>query len=352
MAGTEDVRLEVNRSGYWEIRWTDRDSTGRARTRTASCRTKDRHVAEAALDAWRAAGAAVAPLTGDLTVDEACQKYLDRHVDKRGGTDAQARNLVVLRRVLGDLRVVDLTEARVDGYVSVRRGSGIASGTVRRELGALRAVLNWAERKRLVPPGAVVHFDLPAEGAPRRRYLSEDEEGRLWDTAVRWVSDGEMAHWKRRGALFVCLALETAARSGAVRELKWDQIDWKRGLIDFGADRGNKRRAVVPISDRLRPVLATECARSVDEYVLGHAGKVRDAFEWVLADAGLADAGVTAHDLRRTWASLRVSWGVPLQDVAAVLGDSIEVVEKHYAVFSPDYLRGAVNVRGRAADTA
>lgn len=33
-----------------------------------------------------------------------------------------------------------------------------------------------------------------------------------------------------------------------------------------------------------------------------------------------------------------------------MLGDSVEITRKHYAMFSPDYLRGAVdNIAGRRA---
>ena len=52
--------------------------------------------------------------------------------------------------------------------------------------------------------------------------------------------------------LFVQLELGTAARSGAILELRWEQVDLEHGVIDFGRGTGNKRRAVVPINDWLR----------------------------------------------------------------------------------------------------
>jgi hypothetical protein len=49
------------------------------------------------------------------------------------------------------------------------------------------------------------------------------------------------------------------------------------------------------------------------------------------------------HDLRRTAASWAVADGVPIEQVALMLADSVETTRKHYAVFAPDYLRGAVD---------
>jgi integrase len=39
--------------------------------------------------------------------------------------------------------------------------------------------------------------------------------------------------------LFILLAVSTAARSGALLDLTWSQIDFKEQLIDFGRGWGN-----------------------------------------------------------------------------------------------------------------
>jgi integrase len=345
-----ESKLEVNRSGFWEIRWTDVDGESRQRSRTYSCRTRDRAVAEGVKLAWEAAQRAVAPAiaAGSKTVDDVLAAYLAGHVGANGRTGAQQNNLRVVRRELGGVLVANLSESRVDWFRAKRLASGRASGTVRRELGALRAALTWAERKRLVPAGLDIRFDLPPDGAPRSRYLSEIEEAALWDAAAALVS-GPLPAPQRRIGLFVCLALETAARAGAIRGLTWDRVDFARGMIDYrdpALAATKKRRVPVPMSDRLKPVLELAHSRSSGwGCVLGHSGSVRGPYERLRVREGLPDVNI--HDLRRTWATLRVSWGVPMGEVAAILGDSVDVVERHYAMFAPGYLRSAVNMRGR-----
>jgi integrase len=58
---------------------------------------------------------------------------------------------------------------------------------------------------------------------------------------------------------------------------------------------------------------------------------------------GLGIEGFSPHILRHTAASHMVMAGVPLAEVARMLGDSEAMVEKTYAKFSPDYLRRAAD---------
>lgn len=65
----------------------------------------------------------------------------------------------------------------------------------------------------------------------------------------------EREHWRR----FLVLAVGTASREAAIRELKWDQVDLRIGRIKLnpeGRRQTKKRRATVPIA----PTLAAELA--------------------------------------------------------------------------------------------
>lgn len=348
-----DTKLAVNRSGVWEIRWSEWDSVaGRARSRSYSCRTSQREEALEVRQAWLVASGRAQVAAGGVQVAELVAAYKrDRGVVVGSTQDWALRQIVA---GLGGLDVSDLGggTAAVVGYRASRAAVGVAAPTVRRELGALKAVLNWARAAGLVPEGFRPLVALPPEGSPKTRYLSEAEEARMWGLASEWFLNSGRPFRERRTALFVCFALETAAREAAVRGLTWDRVIWASGgtggVLDFRDPLkvvSRKRRVPVPVSDRLAPVLAAaygEVGRA-GEYVLGHPGAVRKGFEAFREKHGFGD--ITIHDLRRTWASLRVQWGVPLEQVAAVLGDTMEVVQKHYAHFSPSFLRGAINAR-------
>ncbi|MDR3450637.1 MAG: site-specific integrase [Alphaproteobacteria bacterium] len=144
--------------------------------------------------------------------------------------------------------------------------------------------------------------------------------------------------------LFIQIAIATAARSGAILDLTWSQIDFDRKLIDFGRGWGNKRRAVVPMNDDLLESLkiARDLAQTdyVIEYKSMQIASVKSGFRRLCKDCGIE---ASPHVLRHTAATWLVMDGVPLAEVARLLGDSERTVEKVYGKHAPDYLRRAVN---------
>lgn len=354
LAWVPDTRLCLNRSGVWEIRWTER-AEGRSFSRTHSCGTKDRSIALAYRQAWLLASGRAQAVAGAVTVSELVELYKrDRGVRFGSTQDWSLRHIVA---AFGGLAVAAVGSRELIAHRTARLA--VVSGpTLRRELGALKSVVAWAEDGGLIPRGVVPKIALPPEGAPQTRYVAEVEEERLWGLASDWFLNSGKPFRERRSALFICLALETAARAGAICGLTWDRVSdggAAGGVIDYRDPLKavtRKRRVPVPVSSRLGPVLmrarldAATGRRMIGPgggLVLGHAGSVRRGFEGFRDKHGFGD--ITIHDLRRTWASLRVQWGVPIGQVAAVLGDTVEVTEKHYAHFSPDYLRSAVNAR-------
>ena len=85
--------------------------------------------------------------------------------------------------------------------------------------------------------GRAAHYPQPLRppAAEKDRWIVQAEARRLIEACIE-------PHLR----LFVQLALFTAARSGAVFELTWEQVDFDRKLIDYGEGHGNKRRADCP----------------------------------------------------------------------------------------------------------
>jgi len=113
----------------------------------------------------------------------------------------------------------------------------------------------------------------------------------------------------------------------------------------MGKNNGNKRRAIVPVNDRLRPVL--ECARmaATSDWVIEHGsmpvGSIMTGFRAAARRAGLS--GIPPHVLRHTAVTWMVQENVPMQMIARFAAMSVEMVEKRYGHHSPDYLRQAAN---------
>jgi integrase len=276
-----------------------------------------------------------------FTVGDLCDAYLkDREEDPRVGYPKAIKNsLSHIKAHFGDLPPSMVSAATVKLYVGQRRrtkarGKLISDGTISKELRFLRQALKYGVRHSwmTIEP----EIALPGEAEPRDRFMTRDEFARLYFHASPF-------HLR----LFLTLAICTAARGKHILALTWDRVDFATGMVRYrkGAS-SNKKTAPVPMNAPLRSILETAYkARSGSGRVVEWNGKpvgsVRKAYERACRLAGLEDAH--RHDLRRTAASWALQGGESFDTVATMLGDSVEITRKHYAMFSSDYLVGAVN---------
>jgi integrase len=336
--------LALNRAGLYEIRWSEHNGK-RFVTRTWSTGERERDPADAAAQRFWDTKHLVVAQSGAASIVACVEAYLLRAENGKGVGPTQRWSLKPIVEHLGRRTVAGVTSGDIENYRAWRKRRGIKTGTIRRELGAFVAALNWAVKQKEF---ALTKYDLPDVelGAPspaRVVYLARHEEQDFWNRALADTTGaGELS----RVARYVALALAAAQRSQANLDLTWDKVDFRRGLIDFGKPKGPKNNCIVPIADRLRPVLERAHAESVirgeplNAFVCG-PGSIRKAWETWLIKTPYAH--IHPHDLRRTWASLAVQAGRPVYEVAKVLGDSVEMVEKVYGHLAPDHLRATMN---------
>jgi integrase len=351
-------RLKQNERGIWVIHYSQPDPEQRGRWRSATLSTRTTHAAEAQrqFDQWlrEAQDQHAGVGTGggsEATVEAICEAYLAAY-DHRGGDPSQHRVLRAPRGTLGGHTPAALRDGALMGaHLTLRRREGISESTLRRELGALLAALRWGHEHGLC--GEVPRYRLPPETPPRLKFLGRDDELRFWQAAQAWGQADKGVEGKAL-ALFVALALDTAARREAICDLTWDRVDLSGGLLDFtvpGRRVTRKRRVVVPISTRLMPVLRAAAARTpvgLDGRpvgrVIGYNGNTMTRWFKQLAESvGLG--WVTPHVCRHTWATLAAQDGISLFHIAKVMGDTVATVEKTYAKLTPHDLRDVINRR-------
>lgn len=327
-----------NRGGRYYIGWWEDGAA-----RRISCRTTELAEARRFLAEFKAARGTPQPPEAPTigVILEGYEKDRSAHVS----SPTLGYCCRQLRKHLADLPADLLTKREVQNYCRDRRKAGrggapakhapkpkpLSDGTLIRELVTLRAALSWAVKERWIP--SAPHVAVPSAPPSRDRWLTRQEAERL-------LAACEAPHIK----VFVALALNTAARTGALLDLRWDQIDLAAGLIVLGRGRGNKRRATVPINDVLRPVLVEAMAAKGDEeHVVcfrgGRVASIKVGFRAAARRAMLE--GATPHVLRHTAATWMAQGGRPLEEIARFLGNRAEMVEKVYAHHSPDYLRAA-----------
>jgi integrase len=271
-----------------------------------------------------------------FNVSDLCDAYLkgredDPHV-KYPKAIKNALNHV--KAHFGDLQPSMIQRVSVRGYITQRRKAGVMDATISKELRFLRQALKYGKNEGWTDFEPKV--EIPGESQPRDRFLTREEFARLYFHASPF-------HLR----VFLALAISTGARGKHILGLTWDRADFVSGMVKFKpGESANKKTAPIPMNAPLRAILETAFeARGKSGRVVEWNGKavrsVRKAYERACRLAGLEDAH--RHDLRRTAASWAVQDGHSFDEVATMLGDSVEITRKHYAMFSPTYLRGVVN---------
>lgn len=344
--------LGIADNGYFYAYWSE----GR-RSRRKSMGTKDRAVAEARFGQWLLLGGhRGGPREEDggssLTVADCWVVYREKHGEEVAAPEALDLVWDKLGEHFGDLLVPQVDQDAVDRYVKLRGqgkiGRKAKPQTCRKELSILFACLRFCAEKpqRMFPAKIIETVKLPPAGEPRDRWLRTEEIQRLIDAAARMRRGPHLS----RGERFLWIALETAARREAIMDLTWDRVDFEINVIHFdvpGRRQTKKKRASVPISRTLRPILERAYRERKNDLVMGNKGAIWATIQLIAIEAGFGGekpergqkpkaTGISPHVLRHTAATHMARRGVSLYDIAKILGNSYQVVERTYAKWCPD----------------
>ncbi|WP_421980930.1 site-specific integrase [Roseibium sp.] len=272
-----------------------------------------------------------------ITIGEILSRYADDCGPTQKDPARTAYAIEALAPWWGDLTPDDITIARIHEYQQLRKKS---NGTIRRELGVLRAALNHAEIELRLPNPPKIK--LPKKPPPRSRWLTEDEANRLWRHAP--------PHLQR----FILISLYTGRRKRAVLDLRWSPsanhgwIDLNRSIISFiGMDEtesGKKRGSIAMPKPLLDSAAQWEQDRvpSVIHYKGDPVKDIKSSFKIACRDAGLSD--VTPHTLKHTAVTWAFQKGMRLEDAADYFATSIETLMEVYRQHSPHYQDRAISV--------
>ncbi len=270
--------------------------------------------------------------------------YVERTIrGKRRGTaeETALKHWTAFLTTNDIVTVVELTRAVQECYIEWRRrdllsrGYTGSNGTLSRELRVMRAALNdaWREGVLTHPP----YIQSLPEPPPRQRFLFPEEVHRL----IAACKDFYLF-------VFVMCGLHTLQRTSAILSLHVDHINFKSDLINFlphDAVQTRKQRPVVPITRTLRPVLLRAVEESTSGFVVEYRGRpvshVRRSFATASHEAGLE--GVTPYTLRHTGATLMLANGVPIRQVAGMLGHSEQRTTELYGKHHVDFLKEATD---------
>lgn len=328
----------------WEVRWTEQHS-GDYRSRAVSTGIKDpsrKFEAEVFAAEFKNQTAAIDDVIEEPRINEIIDRYVADVTARRGQTKNAKYIFNDIRRAFGAQRLSALTSQDFVDY-QVACSLKHKTITIWTRLKRLRTAILHAHKVGLLDKTIDPHIPFPSQQQGRVVFLDEQQETEFYALACGLsIAKNKLDPV----TLFTCLGLDTGARQMAILGLTWDRIDLRDETIDYREPEmivSKKRRAVVPISNRLRPLLQRAYKERDGNRLFTHPAALEKDYRAFIRSTSYPWA--TAHVLRHTYASLLLKAGVDIIQVAGLIGDTPETVFKTYAHTSRRWLHESVNAR-------
>jgi integrase/recombinase XerD len=274
------------------------------------------------------------------TYREAMERFLVEHCAtlKLWSRRRYISSAKALHPFFKDLWLDQITRGRLAEFVATRRGEGMQSPTIRRDLACLSSMLTRAcDEWEWIDANPVKAFSKRAlrEAAPRVRFLTRAEFDRLLAAAA--------PHLKP----MLVVAVGTGMRLEEQLSLRWPQIDLGRREITLTETKTGAPR-VIPLAGTVLGTLSGLPRHIREPWVFWHGDgqrftTIKTAFLAACRRAKIKD--FRWHDLRHTFASWKVQEGVDLYRLSRLLGHKTLAMTARYAHLQTADLHDAVGTK-------
>ena len=262
----------------------------------------------------------------------------------------------VLDDYVGSTQIHLIGQDRWTNYPTWRRETGkgrsrelISDATIGAEMGAFKAVMNFAISKKYV--SASQRFEgKPKLKTMRRDEFTVEEYRKLHSFGRKWMKEATtpQGEWYRAMCYnFMLIMCNTGMRPPEAKNLRWRDImpakdrDGREIVVLFVQGKGKSRKLVAPKSvgdylDRVRGLSkATKSDDPVFTIINGKPAKYlySDTVQDLLTESGLrmGQSGIarSTYCFRHTYATFRLSEGFDVYILAEQMGASVKMIEQH-----------------------
>ena len=250
--------------------------------------------------------------------------YIDNHIKPSiGNIPLEKLTTMDLQKLYRTL----LTKGRVERIEAENQPSGLSAKTVRNINQVISSALDLAVAQKIIPSNPTDACELP-KVEHREMQTIPEEQLQAFLAEAKATGVYEMYY----------IELATGLRRGELLGLKWQDIDWKNGIIKVRRQiarvdgqiveaplKTKNSYRTVTISPQAIEVLKQQRAKTHDQYVFPSPNggpispdSVNNMLKRVLARAGIPK--VRFHDLRHTVATIALQNGVDIKTVSGMLG--------------------------------
>ena len=342
-------------SGKWRVQ-VRRSGLYRAATFTLK-REAEAWARDVERQAEHVAASGFMPTPKHATVGDLIEKYLELFVREPGRT--KAATLAMLKRRIGDVRLVNLNAIVLRDLIDSRMRDGAGGVTIAADLSFLSAVLKWGKHARQldVRPElakearqSLKHRGLDTRGHERDREPTDDELSRLY---AAWRANER----QRIDMPLLCdFALATGMRLGEICSLRVEDIDHSERTVVI-RDRKDPRNKVgnhqtVPLLPKAWAIAERlSKGRDTGRLFEVEAKSASTAFTRACTRLGIED--LHFHDTRHRAAAEFFRMGLDIPRVALMTGHKTWAMLRRYTQIKPSDVHAAVAAKGASvASTA
>ena len=260
---------------------------------------------------------------------------------------------------IGSKRLDEISSGMISDLISQKVKSGLRSGTAKNIKNCLSAILrNAIEPDKLITVNSARNVRIPK---PEDERQSKEQDPFTWDERTK-IEKTFLNHYPGYYPLVIC-GFRTGLRIGEIIGLQWQDLDFfnklilvqrniTRGKITTPKSKSSKR--MVRMSTQLAEILKQHKVRMAEQ-TLKHGWKSMPDWIFVNEDGTPLNYGNfihrvwnpamakselrrrTPHDMRHTYATLRLSKGDTLAEVSKEMGHSTaEITYRTYYKWLPN----------------
>lgn len=231
-------------------------------------------------------------------------KHIKRHTRRTQQHYRMVMDLFLKSIPKSIVRIHQIETAHIQEYLYGRRDLGRINRTLNAHLTVIKAFCRfYSERFNIVNPASKVNMLI--EDPPNNRFLTRSEYQKVLDLANPIAKDR------------IIFLVNTGLRASEFASLKPDAL-FGNSITITGKGR---RRRTIPLNKSARSVLST--------LELGSRKALLQQFVKLAQKAKIPSFGPNA--LRHYFGTQLLLKGVPAAKVAKLMGNSVRVIEKHYA---------------------
>jgi integrase len=318
-----------------------------------SSRSKVKQVAKALLkrrEGEIGAGKVPGIVFDKVIFDELAEDFLrDYRINQRKSLIRAERSVKQLKAFFEGYKVPNIGTPMINQYIEKRLESGAANATINRELSALKRMLNIGAKQTPTKVDRVPYIQLLKENNTRQGFFEHVEFFALRDELPDYLKG------------FVTFAYKTGWRLGEIQNLKWSQVDRRRGIVrlEAGMTKNDDARTVY-LDDELKGVFDRQWELrkqngALTPYVFpredgkGAIGQFRKT--WASACKKVGIGKMLFHDFRRSAVRNMVRAGIPERVVMMVSGHRTRSVFERYNIVNDADLKMAAKRHAAYLDT-